>query len=69
MWAKSSRCDSSACAEVEWRKSSFCDAGQCGEIAFAGEGVAIRNNQAPEDLLTFTAADWQQWLDWLRQEQ
>ncbi len=43
-----------------WHRS--CEGGACIEAAAKGESVILRSSVAPEAILTFTRAEWQEFL-------
>lgn len=43
-----------------WRTSSASGGGECVEVAFADEGVLVRDSKSPEGaLLSFTPREWE----------
>ena len=53
--------------EWRWRRGSACGNGECVEVAAATDGgVLVRNSQRPEEVLTFTAAEWRVFSSALR---
>jgi hypothetical protein len=48
-----------------WRKR--CDSGACVEIAVQDEAVMMRNSQVPEAIVTFTRAEWREFLGQAKQ--
>ena len=43
-----------------WQRS--CESGACIEAAAKGESVILRSSVAPEAILAFTRAEWQEFL-------
>lgn len=50
----------SATPQLTWRRS--CESGACVEIAVQGEAVMMRSSQIPEAIVSFTRAEWQEFL-------
>jgi hypothetical protein len=54
---------------LAWRKSGRCDSSSCVEVAITGEHVLLRDSSDPDGpRLTFTHAEWAEFLRWLGRE-
>jgi len=45
-----------------WRKARACANTECVEVAALADGVAVRGSRAPDLVLTFTQAEWREFL-------
>jgi hypothetical protein len=45
-----------------WRKSTRCDSGDCLELTTTETGVAIRDSKHPAEVLSFSSAEWADFL-------
>jgi len=51
---------------VVWHGPRACATGECVEFATLADGVAVRNSRQPELVLTFTRAEWREFLNGAR---
>lgn len=58
-WRKSTRCESSACAEVSWQTASNCESNGCVEVCLPHDTVSIRASGKPDVVVTFTRDEWE----------
>jgi len=45
-------------SDLKWLQSSYCESATCVEVATDGKMIAVRNSQAPADVLWFTPDEW-----------
>lgn len=64
-WSRSTRCESSHCAEV-WVRSTRCGDSFCAEVARPEDRVLLRDSKdLAGPVLTFTPSSWNNFLDQL----
>jgi hypothetical protein len=49
-------------AQAAWRRSRACANTECVEVAALAGEVAMRSSQSPNVILTFTEAEWRQFV-------
>jgi len=49
-------------AQAVWRRASACANTECVEVAALAGEVAVRSSQSPDVVLTFTKAEWTEFL-------
>lgn len=49
-------------AQAVWRRSRVCANTECVEVAELAGEVAVRSSQSPDVVLTFTKAEWREFL-------
>lgn len=52
--------------DVTWHRSGRCDSGSCVEAARVGADFAIRDSDAPAEVLRFTDDEWTAFTDAIR---
>lgn len=50
----------------EWRRSSRCDSSQCAEVARTASGVALRNSTTEQVILPLSVGAWRGFIDGLK---
>ena len=50
--------DGSGAASLAWHRAQACSGGECVEVAGIDGSVTIRNSRDPAKTLTFTRAEW-----------
>lgn len=49
-----------------WHRSTFCESSSCVEVAVQEPRVKVRDSTNPDLVMIFTAAEWQAFLDGVR---
>jgi len=49
-------------AQAVWRRPRGCANSECVEVAALAGEVAVRSSQSPDVILTFTKAEWREFL-------
>jgi hypothetical protein len=55
-----------ATEDLTWRQSSLCSDAACVEVALDGDDVLVRNNLRPDNVVRFTAREWDVFLRGVR---